>query len=73
MNKIALMLTLLAFNVSAEDGTSNNSTTVNLDSVTQTNTGQVTSQGSYTQYNLGGGGNNFGTNDIPTYERIGRV
>ena len=51
------------------------STTTNVvvDGLSQQNSGQVTSQGSYNQYNLGGGGNNFSSGDFPVYQRKGDV
>lgn len=70
MKTILFIAAIMSMQVQAEEST--NSATES-EGATQSNTGSVTSQGSYTQYNLGGGGNNFGQNDIPTYDRIGRV
>lgn len=70
MKTILFIAVILSMQVQAEESSSSESfSTEN----TQKNSGQVTSTGSYNQYNLGGSGNNFGTNDIPTYDRIGRV
>lgn len=70
MKLLFIAAIILSMQVQAEESTSSESTA---DGATQNNSGQVTSSGSFTQYNLGGGGNNFGQNDIPTYDRIGRV
>jgi hypothetical protein len=48
-------------------------TSVNVDGLQQQNDSTITSNGSYNQYNLGGGGNNFGSSGFPTYDRIGDV
>lgn len=69
---IAAIIILSMQTIQAEDSTSSDAASDST-GTTQTNSGQVTSTGSFSQYNLGGGGNNFGQNDIPTYDRIGRV
>ena len=48
-------------------------TTVIVDGVEQSNQGSVNSTGAFNQYNLGGGGQNFGGQDIPVYQRKGDV
>jgi hypothetical protein len=69
---IAAILILSGQAIQANDSTSSDAASDSA-GTTQSNSGQVTSTGSFSQYNLGGGGNNFGQNDIPTYDRIGRV
>jgi len=66
---IALFMLLFNYEAKAQDVTTN----VVVDGLSQQNSGQVTSQGSYNQYNLGGGGNNFSSGDFPVYQRKGDV
>lgn len=67
---ISFLITAFLFNFAyAEQAV----TTLEVGGVAQSNAGTVTSQGSYNQYNLGGGGNNFGSGEFPTYDRIGDV
>ena len=69
MKSIILMLSLMA----VVGATQAEQTTVIVDGVEQSNQGSVNSTGAFNQYNLGGGGQNFGGQDIPVYQRKGDV
>jgi len=70
-----LAAAILSCSAYADDHYGDQGTTTNVvvDGLSQQNSGQVTSQGSYNQYNLGGGGNNFSSGDFPVYQRKGDV
>ena len=69
MRNIILMLALMA----VIGTTQAEQTNVVIDGVEQRNEGTVNSTGAFNQYNLGGGGQNFGGQDIPVYQRKGDV